>query len=370
MERREGSEHLMLGVINVMPDPLRLSILVSALILSAKNRRSYLIINYPIKMDAKNYLKLSHSHLAPWSQLHSSMRAHAAVWRFAETNGNAYAREYADKRKRVPNDARDSKWLLGKGGIKLRLAWFALRDETRLELMANTPDTVIGACTSGIVDERTTRTTTTATARSLHARSSQAKRASDTTANEQLKKQRHEKTNSSSGVSDDLPRFRQLQVSRIKYHDVVVKESRMLLQIAYDTGNMSGLIESTLAIVESSIYLARFADNPASVAKAFEAVAERVAWISADITAMARFEPVPFDEDAPSPAFAAARIEKARALYQPTRREPQPSSSNHERLLQNIRTSNYARDFSANPFCKDRHLPFLRDLNYIKQSTP
>ncbi|GMF57928.1 unnamed protein product [Phytophthora fragariaefolia] len=128
------------------------------------------------------------------------------------------------------------------------------------------------------------------------------------TAGEICKKQRRDK-------KSDKSAFQRLKTSRINAHDVTVKESRVLLQIAYDNGDMSGLLDSALAMVESSIYLARFKDNTISDHGAFEAVAKRLQWTCSSIAGMTQFAPVPFDPDAPSKSFAFDRIDRARRLY-------------------------------------------------------
>lgn len=61
------------------------------------------------------------------AQLHlddiKGMRVHKAIWVFAAEQGNKYAKTYADEWKQLSGEnlgKRDSRWLLGRGGTRLR----------------------------------------------------------------------------------------------------------------------------------------------------------------------------------------------------------------------------------------------------------
>ncbi|ETK79161.1 hypothetical protein F441_15225 [Phytophthora nicotianae CJ01A1] len=85
------------------------------------------------------------------------MRVHKAVWHFAVTGGNDYARRYAINRLELDDSMqieRDSKFLRGRGGMRLRSAWYKLGDKECKRRMLVTPDDTFPEGTNGILDER------------------------------------------------------------------------------------------------------------------------------------------------------------------------------------------------------------------------
>ncbi|KAE8996544.1 hypothetical protein PR003_g20574 [Phytophthora rubi] len=240
------------------------------------------------------------------------MRVHTAIWLFAEEKGNRYAQNYAKERKGLKGATllrRDSEWLLGKGGIRLRNAWKDLSEARRQELLAATPDPSIIGDTFGILDERTKR--------------SKSEPQDSDVADNGRKKQRLEsrgpmKAAKSSGAhgQDVPPDDQQFQRARLEYHQVVVKESRVLMQLAYDSGNMDGLLKSLISGVESAIQVARFKKYTTQPKPDFEEVARQVADVFVSVKGMVQFAPEPFQgDDAPSESFAFARMVQAHEKY-------------------------------------------------------
>ncbi|KAE9326020.1 hypothetical protein PF008_g16745 [Phytophthora fragariae] len=85
------------------------------------------------------------------------MRVHNAVWAFAESFGNDWARDYARERKTMSEPDRkkkDTKWLVGHGGKRLRDLWFGVPVGKRQLLMEITPDSSFPVDTDGVCDER------------------------------------------------------------------------------------------------------------------------------------------------------------------------------------------------------------------------
>ncbi|OWZ18724.1 hypothetical protein PHMEG_0007138, partial [Phytophthora megakarya] len=71
------------------------------------------------------------------------VRAHAAVWIYAQPYGNPYAKHYASKRRKWQGENKvesDSKFLHGRGGMRLRQAWLLHPEAGRNTLMLHTSD--------------------------------------------------------------------------------------------------------------------------------------------------------------------------------------------------------------------------------------
>lgn len=80
---------------------------------------------------------------------------------------------------------------------------------------------------------------------------------------------------------------------------------------------MIGLLDSGMARVESTVQLGRLKDKPASPHEAFVAVAERISELFASLKRMTQFDPDPSDiDEAPSQAFARARVAQAQQKYE------------------------------------------------------
>ncbi|KAE8976739.1 hypothetical protein PR001_g7840 [Phytophthora rubi] len=126
------------------------------------------------------------------------------------------------------------------------------------------------------------------------------------------------KTANTSGAhgQDVPPDHQQFQRARLEYHQVVVKESRVLMQLAYDSGNMNGLLKSLISGVESAIQVAQFKKYTTQLKPDFEEVARQVADVFVSVKGMVQFAPEPFQgDDAPSESFATARMVQARDKY-------------------------------------------------------
>ncbi|EGZ22888.1 hypothetical protein PHYSODRAFT_378231, partial [Phytophthora sojae] len=189
------------------------------------------------------------------------MRMHAAVWLFAETNGNDYARACAAKRKTFPAEVKkvkDSNWIKRSGGVRLRRMWTALTIDDRRRLMEQTPDDTFPPGTEGILDERT-------------------RLAID-----------GEPTGGSDHISDTnvLPtstiypelqsKLIRLQRAQANFHEVVGKECMLRLDAHYNEGSLSGVIDSTVTWVQHAVLLSRARDRPGTAAEAYESIARRL----------------------------------------------------------------------------------------------
>jgi hypothetical protein len=265
------------------------------------------------------------------------MRVHEALWVYAEKKGNQYAKDYAAARQQIPScdrARRDSKWLLGKGGLRIRTAWRLLDDSARDQLMRATPDQHFKCCinkipdqsnvqtilASGILDERTLK--------AVRVKAKTPKRHKDS-----LNTPMHAPSIKDSGLNSVsahatpattsfpvvqynttvIGLTRQFSKARSKYHATNVKERRMLAQIAYDSGSMSGVVNAMISSIESSIQLARCNNTLRTPQDAFTEVAVQVADTFASYKGLTQFNPDPMDPT--SPGFAQKRIEAAKSKY-------------------------------------------------------
>jgi hypothetical protein len=89
------------------------------------------------------------------------------------------------------------------------------------------------------------------------------------------------------------------------------KEERVLAQIAYDSGNMAGVVHALISSVESAIQVARWNIKLHTSQYAFTKVAEQVADVFVSYNGLTLFPPDPSDMS--SPGFA------QRELKQPNR---------------------------------------------------
>ncbi|EGZ29831.1 hypothetical protein PHYSODRAFT_294819 [Phytophthora sojae] len=111
-----------------------------------------------------------------------------------------------------------------------------------------------------------------------------------------------------------LSRFK---TARSGYHETVIKEQRVFAQIAYDSGNMTGVLNAFMKSAEATAQLARFKDRAGTPHEGFVAVASRMEDLFAAFGGMLRFDPDPEAmDDGPSVEFAQARIRSAKRKYQ------------------------------------------------------
>ncbi|OWY91018.1 hypothetical protein PHMEG_00040572 [Phytophthora megakarya] len=225
------------------------------------------------------------------------MRAHAAVWIYAQQYGNPYPKAYACKRSKLQGINKvesDSKWLRGRGGMRLRQAWFLVPEARRNALMLDTPDSSFPNGTNGIIDERTTRgrrTTKTATA---------------------------ETNESSTSSVENNSQFR-LKLSamtraRTHFHEITCKEKQLRVHAEYNRGSLVGALTATIESVRSAILLAHAADSPSSAKDAFVAVCSRLTDVFASVLGATKFAPEPND-DPPCEEYPKTRIHKAEAKF-------------------------------------------------------
>ncbi|EGZ21761.1 hypothetical protein PHYSODRAFT_495862 [Phytophthora sojae] len=171
------------------------------------------------------------------------MKMHAAVWHFAETDGNKYAKKYARKRKGVNATDRESsasKWLRNHGGKRIRDAWKALSPKTKARLMQETPDGTFPDQSEGILDERTKAT------------------AQPTSVAMPSTIQTKRNTNAS---CKDLTHLRAvLNRNRSKYYGMVCKEEELQIKTTYNIGSVAGVIEAMASGVTNAICLAHSRD--------------------------------------------------------------------------------------------------------------
>ncbi|KAE9337329.1 hypothetical protein PF008_g12586 [Phytophthora fragariae] len=274
------------------------------------------------------------------------MRAHNAVWLFAEAVGNEYARWYASIRQTLLESerrARDTTFLCGRGGDKIRDAWRDIGPDERERLIQATPDSSFPNDTYGIMDERrsypgqrkqksgaTTATKITVkktTAKKTTAKTNTAKKiaAKTKTTTVKLSKaktkrsklsgstQKHfqpistikpKRVRYSNRVTDEpMPysmilqtRIAEMECARNEYYTVLRKEQNLRIYAAYNGGSMVGFIEAAVGGAQSAVVLARIKDKPKTVEDAFSAVALRLEDVLAALMGTALFEPDPGDE--------------------------------------------------------------------------
>ncbi|KAG7387985.1 hypothetical protein PHYPSEUDO_013237 [Phytophthora pseudosyringae] len=237
------------------------------------------------------------------------MRAHQALWKFAETSGSVYAARHAQNRQSLPVSERsdsDTRWLCSRGGLALRRAWLALPESTRVELMRDNPDPAFGFSTSGVNDER------------------RANRSTGPRSKQKVKHKRGVKvsgTASSSttdyAVLDSNTSDRTMHIfraARVHYHEVVMEEELIRIQIAYNKGSFLGVLESILRNAERAVHLAKYKDSSTTPAEAIEAAASRLVDVFAVVRGTTMDSPDPSCEG-PSEAFALSRINQAYNQY-------------------------------------------------------
>ncbi|OWZ20618.1 hypothetical protein PHMEG_0004929 [Phytophthora megakarya] len=85
------------------------------------------------------------------------MLVHNAIWKYAEIQGNMFAKAYVHRRMQLSGEGLhvlDSKWLLRKGGMRLRIQWKSESEYTRQTFFAEFPDHSADFDQFGICDER------------------------------------------------------------------------------------------------------------------------------------------------------------------------------------------------------------------------
>ncbi|EGZ04331.1 hypothetical protein PHYSODRAFT_320419 [Phytophthora sojae] len=238
------------------------------------------------------------------------MRLHQAVWLYASLHGNDYARAYAKERLQLSEDARrvrDSKWLLNKGGVRLREQWRALPSPKRRRLLQETPDLSFPEGVDGILDERR---------RNLPRQKSVLESARELSATDMT----------SPDVADKVVRMAN---ARSNYHQILCEEHRLRVRAEYNRGSLAGVLESAASSVISAVALAKAdcptttkADCPTTSDEAFAAVCTRLTCVLGTMLGTAQFDPDP-DDDQPSRAFSESRIQAARRKYDVSVREVQ-----------------------------------------------
>ncbi|EGZ21644.1 hypothetical protein PHYSODRAFT_495386, partial [Phytophthora sojae] len=200
---------------------------------------------------------------------------------------------------------KDTKWLVGHGGKRLRDLWFALPVDQRQLLMEQTPDSSFPVDTDGVCDER---------------KNPRAQRGGNVVTDNSST----HRTNSASTTVDNGSAATVLQnklviirSARANYHRIASDEHMLKLQTAYDHGNMSGVVDALVRSVAHAIHLARSQDRTSIVEETYQAVCIRVSDVLRPALNMTRFEPeFQSDPPPPSPEFAAARLAKALKGYQ------------------------------------------------------
>ncbi|OWZ13073.1 hypothetical protein PHMEG_00013669 [Phytophthora megakarya] len=250
------------------------------------------------------------------------MWAHNAVWVYAASTGNKYARLFAENRRTLSASDRlrnDTKWLRDKGGLRL-LPLTAIQS-----LMVATPDTNFPAGTTGIIAERTTRqyrlseskVTAPATSGSVSAEM-------DTfTTNESL-------ANASAANSTIMPArcgmvvdtniqeklLGRLNSSKAEYYSTMIKEHRSLAQIAYDSGSMAGVLDGFMANIENAILLANNRKSTDMCSDPFIAVVQQIEMVFASFRGMIMFDPAIKDSDEASTVdWAKGLIARSKEKY-------------------------------------------------------
>ncbi|EGZ21962.1 hypothetical protein PHYSODRAFT_491586, partial [Phytophthora sojae] len=225
---------------------------------------------------------------------------------YASLHDNDYARAYAKERLQLSEDARrgrDSKWLLNKGGVRLREQWCALPSPKRRRLLQETPDLSFPEGDDGILDERRRRSSSAIQLSPSVMESERELSATDMT---------------SPDVADKVVRMAN---TRSNYHQILCEEHRLRVRAEYNRGSLAGVLESAASSVISAVALAK-ADCPTTSDEAFAAVCTRLTCVLGTMLGTAHFDPDP-DDDQPSRAFSESRIQAARRKYDVSVRELQ-----------------------------------------------
>ncbi|ETP36899.1 hypothetical protein F442_15244 [Phytophthora nicotianae P10297] len=192
------------------------------------------------------------------------MRVHKAVWHFAVTGGNDYARRYAINRLELDGSMqieRDSKFLRGRGGMRLRSAWYKLGDKECKRRMLETPDDTFPQGTNGILDERKREENWCPPQDHL----APVIHVSDDIANEL-------NPNNLELLKDRTVR---LEIARSSYYDVLASEHMLRIHDSYNGGSLAGVMQATLESIKYAIVLAKVKDNPRTSEEGFDAVSRR-----------------------------------------------------------------------------------------------
>ncbi|KAF4032732.1 hypothetical protein GN244_ATG15378 [Phytophthora infestans] len=226
------------------------------------------------------------------------MLIHEAVWIFAERSGNDHARKYASLRNGTTGTDRlkkDSKWLRGHGGRRLRELRYQVPLHDREPMMQKHPDPTFPSGFDGIFDERRRSSQQRGSKRMLQ----------NSPANDNI---------DSENEDPDLQRqFEFLSAARSSYH---LLASREHVQTEYNRGGFSGVVETTILSMKHAILFARSKDRATTPDEAFAAVCGRVTDVIASALGIIRFEPeVVSESEEPSAQFAEAKIKKAFDTY-------------------------------------------------------
>ncbi|KAJ8525808.1 hypothetical protein ON010_g15306 [Phytophthora cinnamomi] len=185
------------------------------------------------------------------------MKVHLAVWFYAETKGNAYARAYAKKRKLFDSDQKriqNSKWIRGRGGQRLREAWLKLSKAAKKRWFAAHPDHDFKGESNGIQDDRKSKKKTEGAARIESANqeeSHQPPRADTSTRHLPIRQTNVDPEPQGSKVLKQ--KMQLLKKHRSTYHQVVCEEENLRVDTAYNRGNMTGVITSLASGVQNAI---------------------------------------------------------------------------------------------------------------------
>ncbi|OWY94141.1 hypothetical protein PHMEG_00036215 [Phytophthora megakarya] len=236
------------------------------------------------------------------------MRAHAAVWIYAQQYSNPYAKAYASKRSKLQGINKvesDSKWLRGRGGMRLRQAWFLVPEARQNAL--DTPANTFPNGKNGIIDERTSR----------------GRRTSKTATAEKYE------SSTSSGESNSQLRLKLAAMTRARthFHEVTCKEK----QLRIHAGSFIGALTATIKSVRSAIFLAHATDSPSSVEDAFVAVCSRLTDVFTSVLGATKFAPEPND-DPPCEEYSKTRIHKAEAKFLDALRDLQQVQNDSEQV--------------------------------------
>ncbi|ETN07892.1 hypothetical protein PPTG_12425 [Phytophthora nicotianae INRA-310] len=216
------------------------------------------------------------------------MRVHKAVWHFAATGGNDYTRRYAINRLERDDTMqieRDSKFLRGWGGMRLRSAWHKLGDtECKRRMLETSDDTFPKARTKSLMNENGENWCPPQDhlAPVIHV--------SDDIANEL----------NPNNLELLKNRTVRMAIARSSYYDVLASEHMLRIHDSYNSGSLVGVMQATLESIKYAIVLAKVKYNPRTSEEAFDAVPA--------------FEP-DSDYDQPEPSFAETQIRKVKNNY-------------------------------------------------------
>jgi hypothetical protein len=249
------------------------------------------------------------------------MRVHAAVWQFDASSGNDYAGKYVNDRilfNEKEHGKRDSKWLRGHGGKRLRNMWLGQPIHVRTLLMSTTPDTSFPAGTTGVLDERFQKSGKVKGSRqtSKEIKGVPSRAALETQLqHSQLKEL--PRPAERLPVDDPFDKHKALmKTARSNYHRLASKEHLLKLQTEYDRGILAGVIEATVLSVKHAILLAKYQDSASTAEEAYKTVCEGVSDVLGTALGTTRWDPDrEAGEDPPSPEFAALKMEKAHTAY-------------------------------------------------------